>query len=52
MAIVGTYVWRQLQVPVWDYVVLDEAHRLKNKDAKALAALQSLNTSCKLALTG
>eukprot|EP00966_Prymnesium_polylepis_P123693 2860258-Prymnesium_polylepis.1 len=40
------------KVPQWDYCVLDEAHKLKNKDAKALAALQSLQIGCKLALTG
>jgi len=39
-------------VPRWDYVILDEAHRLKNKEGKALGALQSLHVGCKLALTG
>ena len=40
------------QVPHWGYLVLDEAHRLKNKDGKALAALHALGVKHKLALTG
>lgn len=41
-----------VQVRRWGYCVLDEAHRLKNREAKALAALKTLNCPVKLALTG
>ena len=36
----------------WGYLVIDEAHRLKNKDGKALAVLHALDIKHKLALTG
>lgn len=36
----------------WGYLIVDEAHRLKNREAKALAALRSLGVPLKLALTG
>ena len=36
----------------WDYLIVDEAHRLKNRDAKALSALRELDCPVKLALTG
>ena len=39
-------------MPHWGYLVIDEAHRLKNKDGKALAVLHALNIKHKLALTG
>jgi SNF2 family DNA or RNA helicase len=38
---------------VWEYLIVDEAHRLKNRDAKALVALEQLTCAgTKLALTG
>ncbi|KOO53197.1 myb domain-containing protein, partial [Chrysochromulina tobinii] len=40
------------KVERWAYLILDEAHRLKNKFGKALAALQSLGPIPTLALTG
>ena len=40
------------KVTQWQYLILDEAHRLKNKFGKALAALQSLGRVPTLALTG
>ena len=40
------------KVAHWGYLVLDEAHRLKNKEGKALAVLHSLGIKHKLALTG
>ena len=39
-------------MPHWGYLVIDEAHRLKNKDGKALAMLHALDIKHKLALTG
>ena len=36
----------------WEYMIVDEAHRLKNRDAKALLALRELDCPVKLALTG
>ena len=36
----------------WSYLILDEAHRLKNKFGKALAGIQSLGAIPTLALTG
>ena len=36
----------------WDYMIVDEAHRLKNRDAKALTALKELSCPVRLALTG
>ena len=39
-------------MPHWGYLVIDEAHRLKNKDGKALAVLHALDIKHKLALTG
>mmetsp|Transcript_46978 Transcript_46978/g.109578 ORF Transcript_46978/g.109578 Transcript_46978/m.109578 type:complete len:2415 (-) Transcript_46978:291-7535(-) len=40
------------KVPRWGYLIVDEAHRLKNREAKALVALRSLGCPFKLALTG
>lgn len=40
------------KVDAWRYLVLDEAHRLKNKFGKALAAIKSLGVLPTLALTG
>ena len=37
----------------WEYMIIDEAHRLKNREAKALGALRELTCiGTKLALTG
>lgn len=36
----------------WQYLIADEAHRLKNREAKALGALRELTCPVKLALTG
>ena len=42
-----------LRPVVWEYMIIDEAHRLKNREAKALAALRELTcVGTKLALTG
>ena len=43
------------KVRCWSYLVLDEAHRLKNKFSKALGAVKSLSATgkgCTLLLTG
>ena len=40
------------QVVKWEYVVLDEAHRLKNKFGKAIAAVKALGKVPMLALSG
>ena len=50
MLVVSAELFRKVRR--WGYVVLDEAHRLKNKEAKALTALKSLACPRKLALTG
>ena len=36
----------------WGYIVVDEAHRLKNRKAKCLVILRDLRCDVKLALTG
>ena len=40
------------KVKRWGYLVLDEAHRLKNKEGQALGVIKSLQIEHKLALTG
>ena len=36
----------------WAYLVVDEGHRLKNKDCRLMKELKSLNTKQRLLLTG
>jgi len=36
----------------WRYLIVDEGHRLKNKSAKLLKAMQTLNCDRRLLLTG
>ena len=40
------------RVPKWGALVLDEAHRLKNRDSKALGVLKTLNYKSTVAMTG
>ncbi|CAN0456796.1 unnamed protein product, partial [Hapterophycus canaliculatus] len=37
---------------VWDYVVLDEGHKIKNSSTRTCRAVQSLPTKRRLLLTG
>jgi SWI/SNF-related matrix-associated actin-dependent regulator of chromatin subfamily A member 5 len=36
----------------WHYIVIDEAHKIKNEDSQLSQVVRKLNTECKLLLTG
>jgi ATP-dependent DNA helicase len=43
---------KELQRFTWKYLVVDEGHRLKNKDCRLMRELQALKTENRLLLTG
>lgn len=36
----------------WHYIVIDEAHKIKNEDSQLSQVVRKLRTECKLLLTG
>jgi len=36
----------------WQYIVIDEAHKIKNEDSQLSQIVRKLHTECKLLLTG
>jgi SWI/SNF-related matrix-associated actin-dependent regulator of chromatin subfamily A member 5 len=42
----------QLKKIKWQYIVIDEAHKIKNEDSQLSQVVRKLNTQCKLLLTG
>lgn len=44
--------YETLQKPVFDLIVCDEGHRLKNTTIKTTSLIMSLNTKCRVVLTG
>jgi len=36
----------------WQYIVIDEAHKIKNEDSQLSQVVRKLHTECKLILTG
>ena len=36
----------------WQYIVIDEAHKIKNEESQLSQIIRKLHTECKLLLTG
>ena len=36
----------------WEYIIIDEAHKIKNEESKTSQTIRQLNSKCRLLLTG